>query len=140
MGGQTRVQLPAVVVEAVPRGRSHGYEMGNTSLWIEQDVIFHILTDDRTMRNKLISILQVQNDHVIWLFDSDVVSASGAFPLDYRGERVNGDTYSDIVANSTYRWKKCRFLNTEVSEVDAWHPRLYEGTVRTTCELVYGSV
>ncbi|KKK61261.1 hypothetical protein LCGC14_3016110, partial [marine sediment metagenome] len=36
-------------------------------------------------------------------------------------------------------WKKCTFKNSVVSEVDSWHPRLYEGTVRTTCEIIVGS-
>ena len=136
--GFSRIQLPAIIIEAVPRGSSRPYEMGNGSLWIEQDIIFHILADDRISRNKLVSILQVQNDKGIWLFDSDVVAASGAFPLDYRGERVNGNVYPDLVDTTQYRYKKCRFIRTEVSEVDTWHPQLYEGTVRTTCEFVFG--
>lgn len=143
IGSHSRIQLPAVVIEAVPRGRSHAYEMGNSAMWVQQDVVFHVFADDRTSRNKIVSILQLQSDKGIWLFDSDLVAASGTpntgFPLDYRGERVNGNVYPDIVSNSNFRWKKCRFVNTEVSEVDAWHPRLYEGTVRTTCEIVLGS-
>jgi len=139
IGGNHRIQLPAVVIEAVPRGRSFPYEMGNGSLWIEQDIIFHVLADDRTTRNKIVSMLQVQNDKSIWLLDSDVVAASGAFPLDYRGERVNGNLYPDLVGSATYRWKKCRLKESEVAEVDAWNEALYEGTVRTTCEFVFGT-
>ncbi len=139
IGAHERIQLPAIIIEAVPRGRSHGYELGNTALWVEQDIIFHILSDDRNMRNKLVSILEVQNDHVIWLFDSDVIAASGAFPLDFRGERIGTNVYTDFVDSDLYRWKKCTFKNSVVSEVDSWHPRLYEGTVRTTCEIIVGS-
>jgi len=139
MGGHNRIQLPTIIVEGVPRGSARPYEMGNSSLWIEQDVVFHVLADDRTTRNKLVSILQVQADHNMWLFDSDELSAATGFPLDYRGERINGTVYPDIVSNTDYQWKKCRFLRTEVAEVDAWHPRLYEGTVKATCELVFGS-
>lgn len=139
IGGHNRIQLPAIVVEAVPRGFARPYEMGNASLWIEQDVVFHILADDRTTRNKLVSMLQVQADHTLWMFDSDAVTAATGFPLDYRGERINGTVYPDIVGDTDYRYKKCRFIRTEVSEVDTWHPRLYEGTVRTACELVFGN-
>lgn len=139
VGAHERIQLPAIVIEAVPRGRSRGYELGNTSLWIEQDVVLHILADDRPTRNKIVSLLQVQADHTIWLFDSDIVAASGAFPLDYSGDRVNGNVYPDIVVNTDYRWKKCTFRNVVVSDVEAMHPRLYEGTVRITCEFVFGN-
>jgi hypothetical protein len=139
IGNYSRIQLPTVIVEAIPRGISRPYELGNGSLWIEQDVLFHILADDRVTRNKLVGILQVQNDKGVWLFDSDVVAASSVFPLDYRGERVNGNVYPDIVSDTTYQYKKCRFRQSTVTEVGVWNPKLYEGTVRTTCELVFGS-
>lgn len=139
IGGHHRIQLPAIIVEAVTRGRSRGYELGNQALWIEQDVLFHVLADNRIDRNKIISILQTQTDHTVWLFDSDVVTTNNAFPLDYRGERINGNVYKDLVSNSTYRWKKCKFLRNEVHELQALHPMLYEGVVRCSCEIVYGS-
>ena len=140
IGGHNRIQLPAIVVEAVPRGRSSGHELGNSALDIEQDILFHVLADDRLMRNKVLSILMVQNDKNIWLFDSDEIAVSGAFPLDYRGERVNGNLYTNLTAAdpSGYRWKTCMLTNSIVSEVDAINPRLYEGTVRTTCNFIFG--
>jgi hypothetical protein len=42
---QNRVQLPAVVVEAVPR-RPRGYEVGGGET-VQQDVLFHVLAEDR---------------------------------------------------------------------------------------------
>ena len=141
IGGHHRIQLPAVIVETVPRGKSEGYELGNSALVVDQDVIFHVLADNREDRNKLVSILEVQNDLNIWLFDSDTVAASGVFPLDFRGERTGAYRYPDLVATSNpYRWKTCRLHDIVVSEVDAWHPRLYEGTVRATCEVIFGTI
>jgi len=140
LGGHHRIQLPTIVIEAVPRGRSLGYELGNSALTVEQDVLCHILADSREMRNKLVSILETQNEHTIWLWDSDAVAAAEITPLDYRGERVHTNVYPDIVADSTYRWKKCRLKNIMVSEVGVINPLLYEGTVRITCEVVFGTI
>jgi hypothetical protein len=139
LGTHTRIQMPCIVVEATPRGRSYAYEMGNSSLWIEQDVVFHVLAQDRNTRNKLVSILEVQNDHNIWLFDSDIISSSGVAPLNYRGELVNQLNYPDIVSNELYQWKLCRFKNIEMFNVASVNPRLYEGAVKVTCELPFGS-
>ncbi len=140
IGASNRVQLPLIIVEAVPRGTSEPYEIGNSALIINQDVIFHVLTDDRNMRNKLVSILQVQNDKTIWLFDSNIIASGEVFPLDYRGTRVNNLLYPNLVSNTGYRWKKCMLKNVVTSEVVAVHPRLYEGTVRATLEIVFGSI
>jgi len=139
IGGHHRIQLPAVIVEAVSRGISKPYELGNTALWIEQDVLFHVIADTRTDRNKIVSILQTQTDHVIWLFDSDLIAAASAFPLDYRGERINGNNYPDLVSDANYRWKKCRFKDNRMYDAETLNPRLYAGVVKATCEIVFGS-
>ena len=142
IGSHNRIQLPAIVIEAVPKGSSKGFELGQgSSMLFDQDVIFHVLADDRLLRNKIVSILMVQNDKTIWMFDSDGISNSGIFPLDYRGERINGTLYPDLVAPdpSGYRWAKSFLHNSVMSEVDAITPRLYEGTVRTTCQFLFNS-
>jgi len=141
IGNHHRIQLPVVIVEAVPRGISEGYELGNGALRVLQDVLFHVIADTRHMRNKIMSILQLQNDRAIWLFDSDAVAAAQAFPLDYRGVRVNNNTYPDLVNEANgYRWKKCWFKNSTASDIETLNPRLHAGVVRTTCELIYGDI
>jgi hypothetical protein len=141
IGGHHRVQMPCVVVEAVSRGRSSGYELGNRALEVEQDVLFHVLADNRTMRNKVTSMLQMQQGNTIWLFDSDAVAAATGFPLDYRGERVGTNMYPDLVnPTNGFRWKKCHFQDVVLSEVDIVHQNLYQATVRFTCQVVIGSI
>jgi hypothetical protein len=141
IGGQHRVQLPAIIIEAVPRGSSRGYELGNGALVVEQDVLFHILAETRAMRNDLTDVCRLQTDKVIWLFDTDAVVAGGDLPLDYRGMLVGDKMYPDLVdATNGYRWKKCLFKSALVSEVDSIHPMLHESVVRVTCEIVIGSI
>lgn len=134
-----RIQMPCVIIESTPRARSEGYELGSGALTVFQDVQFHILAENGYDRNKLVDILRLQNDLTLWLFGSDAVAANSDFPLDYRGMKINSNTYPDLVDETTgHRWKRCRFTNTVVSDVEMAHPKLYEGTVTTTCEVVFG--
>lgn len=140
IGAYHRIQLPTIVLETVPRGISKGYEIGNGALWVEQDILFHVLTETRKTRNDIISILSLQNDKVIHLFDSNAISRNRSFPLDYRGMRINSVLYPDLVSETGYRWKKCTFTKTTMAEVETYDTSLYEGIVRSTVEVVFGEI
>jgi hypothetical protein len=132
---QHRVQLPAVVVETVPRRRSTGYELGNSALVVKQDFLFHVLGETRWERNQLLDILSLQEDKTVWLFNSDTISLSGAFPLDYRGMSVSGGRmYPDLI--DLYKWKRCTFTSTQIVEIFSHNPVVHEGTVRTTFDVI----
>ena len=130
--------MPCVIVEAVPRTISTGYQLGDGAAWVEQDVLVHVLSEDRFSRNNLVDIFRGQFDATIWLFDNDEVAANSAFALDHRGEIVDSaQTYPALVDPTTgFRWIRCRFNRTAVSEVEALNTRLYEGVVRMTCETI----
>tara|TARA_Y100000310_G_C20658386_1_gene803260 strand:- start:1092 stop:2081 length:990 start_codon:yes stop_codon:yes gene_type:complete len=138
IGGNHRVQLPAVVIEAVPRRYSQGYELGNSSLRTYQDVLFHVIAESKWQRNQLVDILSVQQDKTIYLFDTNKVAEDRKYPLDYRGMLASGNPlmYPNLVAASGYRWKECRFRNSVLSEVESPSPNLHEAVVRTTFEVV----
>ena len=139
INGQHRVQLPAIVVEAVPRGTAAGFELGSSSLLIKQDMLFHVLAEDTFIRNNLLDALRVQQEKTIWLFDTDAVVADSAWPLDSDEDIANSNNYVDLVAPNGYRYKKCRFEKCVLEEVGAIHPDFYEGAVRITLEILYGS-
>jgi hypothetical protein len=135
--------MPTILLEAVARGTSKGYELGNGSLAIRQDVLFHVIAENRALRNNLVDMLRYQSDKSIWLFDTNRVVAGDDYPLDYRGELVGTKMYPDLVdtiANGGYRWNRCDFISATVSEIEALHPTLYEGMVRTTMEIVSGGI
>lgn len=138
VGGQHRVQMPCIIIEAVPRAISRPFQLGDGAAWVEQDILCHVLAENRYDRNRLVDILRGQFDQTIWLFSSDAVAAASDFPLDHRGEIVDSTkTYPALIdATTGHRWEKCRFSNTQVSEVQTIHPELFEGTVRLTCEVV----
>jgi hypothetical protein len=143
IGSHHRVQMPSVVIECVPNGRAEGYELGNNAINRIQDVLLHIVAENRQDRNKLVDYFVNQKDKTIWLFDSDLMIEQTGFPLDYRGMLVGEKMYSNLVdetGNGGFRWKKCYITDTNASEVESWSSKLYEGVVRLKLEVVIGDI
>jgi len=133
-----RVQMPAVVIEAVPRRNYQPYELGNSNNLITQDVVFHIVAESRWWRNQLVDIISLQKDTTLMLYDSDKLAGAGAFPLDYRGMAVAPQyTYSGIVNTSAYQFTSARITDMGVTEMESYNSRLYEGTVRASFEVIF---
>jgi len=141
IGGQHRVQLPAIVIEAVSRRYSEGYELGSANLRTFQDVLFHVVAESKWQRNQLVDVLSMQQDKSIYLFNTNKVAENGVYPLDYRGMLTTSNPlmYPNLVASTGYRWKECRFRNATLSEVESPHPGLHEGAVRITFEVIVGN-
>ena len=136
-----RIQMPCIVVGVVPsvsashtRGDTRGYQLGNGKLWINQDIMFHVFSENRSERNNLCSTLIAQTDKTIWLFDSNAVAAAEAYPIDYRGELTGSIQYPDLVSETGYRWRRCRFARGFGEESQTLNPNLYEGRVRLLAE------
>ena len=129
-----RVQLPAIIVEAVPRRTFTPYQMGDTSQFVYQDVLFHIIADTRWWRNNLVDIISFQKDTTIMMYDNNTVAQSGAYPLDFRGMLVDSSKTYPCLAND-YPYKSMRLFNAIVTEMNTINSRLYQGTIRATFEL-----
>lgn len=138
VGSNHRIQMPCIILECVPRCNSFPYQLGDGSYWVEQDVLCHVMAENRSDRNNIADILLRQFDQNIWLFDNNAVAVSGDAPLDYRGEVVdNTKTYVGLVdPNTGHRWKRCKFKRTQSSEVVTFNPNLYGAVIRLTCESV----
>jgi hypothetical protein len=130
-----RVQLPAVIIEAVPRRTFTPFQMGDISQFIYQDVLFHIVADTRWWRNNLVDIISLEKDTSIMTYDNNTVAQSGAYPLDFRGMVIDqSKTYPCLAEN--YPYKLLRMYNVIVTEMQTINSRLYQGTIRATFELV----
>jgi hypothetical protein len=133
-----RVQMPAVVIEAVPRRTYQPYELGSSANFVTQDVLFHIVAESRWWRNQLVDIISIQKDNTLMLYDSNKLSESGAYPLDHRGMPVSSPiNYSGIVNNPGYQYRSARITDMGVTEMDSYNSRLYEGTVRASFEVIF---
>ena len=133
-----RVQMPAVVIEVVPRRIFQPYELGSSSNFVTQDVLFHIVAESRWWRNQLVDIISVQKDNTLMLYDSDKLADAAAFPLDHRGMVVDAsNNYSGIVNNAAYQYTSARIIDMGVTEMESYNSRLYEGTVRASFEVIF---
>ena len=135
IGGNHRIQLPAIVIESVPRSRSRPYELGNDNLLLEQDVAFYVFAETRNDRNKLLDIIRLQQDLNFILYDTNAVAQADKYPLDENGDlKDNALMYPDIV--NQYPWRKCWLKNISLFELDSITPNLFRGMARGTVEII----
>lgn len=101
---ESRAQLPAVVVESVPRRSFKGYQIGGGQ-WLYTDIYLHVLSATIPSRDDLLDILTYQNEKKFFMFDKNAVAASGAFPINQYGYLVNpGSTYPNLLNNFLQRY------------------------------------
>jgi hypothetical protein len=132
---EVRVQLPAIAVEIVPRRSLRPYQLGGGQ-YVETDVLFHCFAEDEYTRNKLTDIISLQNEKTIYMFDSNKISQSGAFPLDYKGFPVSGALrYPDLIENY-YRRGQLRFKNANLQSMKVISNSFFAGIVRLTTETI----
>lgn len=144
--GQTRLQMPIVAVEVVPRRTFKGYQLGGGQ-WTYTDVLFHVISEDESDATKLMDVISLQNDSIIWLFDTNHIARSGIFPLDYRGmindNALESGRYPDLVSptgDGGHRWKRLRFSECVAQDIVQINPKLYIGAVRANTEVILTNI
>jgi len=131
---ESRVQLPAIAVEIVPRRTLRGFQLGGGQ-YVDTDILFHCLAEDENTRNQLVDIISLQNDKTVLMFSSNLLANSGDFPLDYNGFPASGALrYPDIL--SKYYHNKIWLKNSTVQGMDLINSNFYAGIVRMTSEVI----
>jgi hypothetical protein len=131
--GQTRIQLPAVLVEAVPKRTMKPYQLGGGQ-WAYSDFVFYVLGDRDAIVSDILDAISYQNDRVIQLFDSNTISKSGAYPIDIVGNLVDKKyTYPYLLNN--YPYQTCRIYNTAINDITQISYSFYIGTARCSTEV-----
>ena len=132
-----RVQLPAVIIEIDSRESSTPFRLGDRSLIIKQDVLFHIIADNKEDRHKIVDILRLQKDRHIWLFDTNKVIEDKVYELGLGGNiNPNSLNYEELTNSQKYRWKLSRISDIQVSDMVFYHMNLFGSTVRMTHEFI----
>ena len=138
--GFTRVQLPTIAVEVPPISDTSPHSLGTGWNNATHTIKLHILAEDDASAVRLADILVRQNDRTIYMFDTNEIASSGAFPLDFRGMVVAGaKTFPDLVAanqDGGFRWNKLRFKNAKATNGQWLHNNLYLATVKIETEVV----
>ncbi len=131
--GFTRVQLPTIAVEVPPISDTSGHSLGTGWNNATHTIKLHILAEDDATAIRLADILVRQNSRSIFMFDTNEVAASGAFPLDFQGMVVAGaKTFPDLVASNAdggFRWNRLRFMEANASNGQWLHNDLFLTTV-----------
>lgn len=135
--GQSRIQLPAIIIEPVPATTRTPFELGGLSQTVSQKVLFHIITETPWECGQLHDILTGQQEKSIILFDKNRMFASGVFPLnEYGSPNPSGKMYPELIKSNSeggYGWKKMRFASTESFSSKALSP-LFFSTIKYECE------
>lgn len=140
INSEHRIQLPAVVIEPVARSQSLPYQLGSKDLFIEQDILFHVLADNPADKNNIVDILRIQQDRYLQIYSTDIVVKSGIYPLNYNGSKnINGQNYDTIVKNDNYAIYQCRLKNVSISDINFTNMRMFGSVIRITNEIICGS-
>tara|TARA_Y100000401_G_scaffold90354_1_gene75940 strand:- start:238 stop:1236 length:999 start_codon:yes stop_codon:yes gene_type:complete len=132
-----RVQLPAIVIETVPRSFSSPYRLGDHSMVLDQDVLVHVVAQNHYDRNNITDMVRLQQDRVLNMYDVNTVSKSGVYTYNFDGTlNASRLDYKSLVQNNNYLHNTCRLKNMVVSEVESVNPDLYESTIRLTAEII----
>lgn len=132
-----KIQLPAIIIEAIENRTSKGYELGAGSLKCKQDVLFTVIAQNKYEMKFLTDVLANQKHKTIPLFDIDVVSSRNDMPLTFEGYRnTSGKSYPEIINDSTAYWATCFIENAYVSQVETNSPDIYQSKVRYQLEVI----
>jgi hypothetical protein len=131
-----RVQLPAIIVEMIPRMYQTPYQLGSVQNIITQDVLLHIFTNTPQQRSQIVDILIAQKDKDSFFYDIDKVVKNNKYFLSKDGSKnVLGLSYKQILQNTAYLTNAFYIENAIVSEYNQFSSNLYNSVVRWTLKI-----
>lgn len=139
VGSQHRLQLPCVVVETAPKGNSaRGYQLGDGSLIVSRDVLFHVCAESKRERSRITDIIANNIDKVILMYDVDEIAKNEDYPLDMNGELQGSKMYPQLVQE--YVTRQCWMKKAVLSDIRTYSPYFHFSTIRVTCEVILSDV
>ena len=139
INGKYRVQLPVIIIETSPIYESEGYELGNGALKIRIPVLLHIVSDVKTLRDKISDTLLNQKDKIFSILNIDSIAQNNDWPLNLNGSKNSGGLMYPALID-TYEFNKAWIYESNVSELEMPNPQLFAGTVRWNIEIIVGSI
>jgi hypothetical protein len=134
--GQSRVQMPAIAIEVVPARSLEPYQLGGGQ-WVNNDIIFYVISENHWECANLVDSILYQNDRTIHLFDPTAVAISGVFPFNYRGElnenAIPSGLYPNMIDDFFYR--RCYIYDSRGDDINQISPDLYIGTARCSTQV-----
>jgi hypothetical protein len=132
---ESRAQLPAVVIEPVPRRKWLGMGLGGGT-WLYTDVLLHVFAETAPDRDNLIDIFTYQNEKRFFMFDKNQMHASGAFPLNRYGFLVNPQSIYPYLL-TTYPWRSIIVRDALATALRNNPQSFYFGSARWNLEISF---
>lgn len=129
-----RVQLPAIMIETIPRMVQQPYELGTTKNIIIQDVLLHVFTENPGQRNNIVEILVLQKDKTLRLYDVNKVVKNNVCPLNKHGNINNSGLNYDVLSNN-YAQHWCTIKDSTIGELNILSSNLFNGVIRWSMEI-----
>lgn len=134
--GESRVQLPALIIDVLPPKETKPYQLGGGK-WIHNDVIFKVVAQNDWQVKNILDQITAQDDTTIKLFNPNKAISSGVYPFDasnfLRPNALASGMYPQLVAN--FEYKDCFIFNTGRPEITELNSDLYFGSIRCTTEV-----
>ena len=133
------IQMPAIVIEPLPRNFDAQYELGSKVSFRSQDLALHIYSENVYDQNILLDICKLQKDNLLQLYNSQIVSQSGVYKLYHDGTlNLNGLDYQSIISNPDYFWHKTFIKNADIVDYQKnSDSSLLWCMLRITCETIF---
>lgn len=129
-----RVQLPAIVVELIPRTVQIPYQLGSADNIIIQDLFLHIYTENANQRNIIADTLIHQKDKTLRLYDINEVIKYNRYSLNKFGNiNPSGYNYPLLVELFSNYW--CTIKDSNIVELNSLSSSLHNGIVRWSIEI-----
>jgi hypothetical protein len=137
VGPNHRIQMPCIIVRAIANGNSMPHALGGAQVKRTQEVLFHIIGEDKATVDNLTDIVIAEGYRCIQLFDIDAAAIAGDLPLDCNGKLV-GKMYPTLLTNycvGTARSDKGILFGSNI-----YNCGLYDSTVKHKYECIYASI
>jgi hypothetical protein len=129
-----RYQLPSIGIEVGKTRKMKPFQIGGGQI-VYTDFYLHCISEDAYTRDNLVDIVCLQNEKVINAYDLNKISASGAFPLDYRGVPASGaKQYPELVTE--FPGDQIRIINSSFDSIYSLTPDIHVGTVKIVTECI----
>lgn len=131
----TRVQMPAIIVESVPKRKFIGKQLGG-GFTVQQEIEFHIFSETSFERKQAIDVITYQIERTIPFFDKNKILSANTYPLNGYGSLVSGAIFYPQFVNPTggYFWRNASLREMYVLRNKDYLP-LFTGSVKGLVEV-----
>lgn len=137
VGPNHRVQMPCIIIAATTKGDKIPYALGGGRVYRRQEILFHIFTEDKGMRDNLADLIVMEGDRCIQLFDIDLAAANQHLPLDCNGKLI-GQMYPALLEN--YCWATAKSSNARITALSSFNCGLHEAIVRINYDVLFSNL